>query len=122
MTLAINLVVLLLSIKTKHLFYFFIGYSSTFCDVFIEEIAHASLNLFHQMKFIVDAINTLFASPIHLADFEVSLMSQPAHIVSNLLLHPYPHVHPIHQFCLADVANVFQVLVFNFINSHRFRQ
>ena len=72
------------------------------------------------MKFIVDSINTLFAPPIHLTYFKVRLMSQPADIVSDLFLNPYPHVHPIHEFSFADVIDVLQVLVFNLIDPHRF--
>jgi hypothetical protein len=99
-----------------------VGYSRTFFDVLIKEIAHAPLYLFHQMKFIVDPVNALFASPIHLTNFKVSLMSQSTNIVSDLFLDPYSHVHPVHQFSLADVVNVLQILALNFINPHRLRQ
>ena len=64
--LAVELIIFNFSIKREHLLYLLVGYPGTLFDILVEEIAHASLYLFHQMKFIVDAINTLFAPPIHL--------------------------------------------------------
>lgn len=121
--LAITLnVIFLFTIKRKKFFDFFMSYSPSFINIFVKQVSHAFLNLFHQMKFIVDSVNTFFAAPVHFADLQVSLVSFPANIISDFLLNTDSHIKPSHQLSLADIGYVIQILVFDLVSPHCLRE
>ena len=121
LTITLN-VIFLFTIKRKYVFNFFMSYSCSFIYIFLKQVSHGFLNLFHQMKFIVNTVNAFFAAPVHFGDLQVSLVSFPANIISDFLLNTDSHIKPSHQLGLADIGYVIQILVFDLVCPHRLRE
>jgi hypothetical protein len=77
---------LLIKLWVKDIYYILMGDLSFLDSLIVKKGFHASLDLFDEMKFVIDTIHAIFDLPVHLWNFKVRLISKSTYIVADLSL------------------------------------